>query len=181
METNLGTESSQRSADTSGSSETSIGGASATIVATVSELVDVMSRGGITELDLDYLDVRIRLRGAVSAAAVSAAPVVAAPVALPSNSMVPDPVTVPPVAGIFVTAPMVGTFYASPTPGDPPFVQAGDTVSVGQTIGIIEAMKIMNEIAAEVDGIVAEVLVSNGQPVEYGTELLRLSPAAGSL
>lgn len=145
---------------------------------TVSELVEVMSRGGITELDLDYLDVRIRLRGAAAGQGSPVAAAPAAPVALPQNTVVPAPL--PPATGTFVTAPMVGTFYASPTPGDPPFVQVGDSVRVGQTIGIIEAMKIMNEIAAEVDGVIVEVLAANGQPVEYGTELLRLSPASGS-
>ena len=131
----------------------------------------MMGRGGITELDLDYLDVRIRLR---SGAAASPAPA-AAPVALPSNSVV---AMAPPAAvGKAVTAPMVGTFYSAPSPQDDPFVQVGDTVRVGQVIGIIEAMKIMNEIASEHDGIVTEITVVNGQPVEYGTELLRLGPA----
>ena len=76
-----------------------------------------------------------------------------------------------------MTAPMIGTYYASPSPGDPPFVQVGDAVEVGQTIGIIEAMKIMNEIAADRNGVVAEVLVANSQAVEYGSPLIRIVPA----
>lgn len=135
----------------------------------------MMGRGGITELDLDYMDVRIRLRGA--SASVPAAPAApAAPVALASNSVVP--VTPPAPVGKAVTAPMVGTFYAAASPQDPPFVQIGDVVRVGQVIGIIEAMKIMNEIISDHEGVVSEVVATNGQPVEYGSELLRLAPAA---
>jgi biotin carboxyl carrier protein len=74
-----------------------------------------------------------------------------------------------------ITAPMIGTYYSSPSPGTPPFVVVGDTVHTGQPVGIIEAMKIMNEISADRSGIVEAVLVENGQPVEYGTPLLRLT------
>ena len=70
--------------------------------------------------------------------------------------------------GHLVTAPMIGTFYASPSPGEPPFVSVGDQVEVGQTIGIIEAMKIMNEIAADRSGTVSDVYVTNSQPVDTG-------------
>jgi acetyl-CoA carboxylase biotin carboxyl carrier protein len=74
---------------------------------------------------------------------------------------------------------MIGTFYASPTPGASPFVSEGDEVFIGQTIGIIEAMKIMNEIAADRSGTVAAILVSNGQPVEFGSPLFELFLARG--
>ena len=86
----------------------------------------------------------------------------------PLASIEPDP------PEILITAPMIGTFYAAATPGAPPFVVEGDEVYIGQTIGIIEAMKIMNEIAADRTGVVEAVLVSNGQPVEYGSPLMRL-------
>lgn len=143
---------------------------SATLVETVRSLVDVMTRGGITELDVDYLDVRIRLRGASAVAAVAALPSTAASTIAPVTPPPPAP-----VVGEAVTSPMVGTFYAAPTPQDPPFVQPGDRVRKGQIVGIIEAMKIMNEIASDLDGIVTEILVENAQPVEYGTELFRLA------
>lgn len=78
-----------------------------------------------------------------------------------------------------ITAPMVGTFYTGSKPGEPPFVEPGDRVEAGQTIGIIEAMKIMNEIPSEVSCLVLEVLVTNGQAVEYGTPLFRVAPDAG--
>ena len=82
------------------------------------------------------------------------------------------------MASIVITAPMIGTFYHAPAPGDPPFVNVGDPVEPGQVVGIIEAMKTMNEIPSEHAGVVAEILVANGQPVEYGQPLIRLEPDA---
>lgn len=76
--------------------------------------------------------------------------------------------------GIDITAPLVGVFYSAPGPEDEPFVKVGDHVSVGQVIGIIEAMKLMNEIESDVDGIVTEILVDNQQSVEYGQSLLKI-------
>jgi acetyl-CoA carboxylase biotin carboxyl carrier protein len=76
--------------------------------------------------------------------------------------------------GYVVPSPMIGTYYAAPGPGEEPFVHVGDMVAAGQTVAIIEAMKIMNEIQTERGGIVEELLVSNGQPVEYSQPLMRL-------
>lgn len=107
------------------------------------------------------------------------------PLAIDSQAQrTPEPTVVlpsPPSAELtdFITAPMVGTFYTGGQPGEPPFVEAGDRVEIGQTIGIIEAMKIMNEIPAEVPCLVLEVLVTNGQAVEYGTPLFRIAPDVG--
>jgi acetyl-CoA carboxylase biotin carboxyl carrier protein len=70
---------------------------------------------------------------------------------------------------------MIGTYYSAPSPGEDPFVQIGDEVEIGQVIGIIEAMKIMNEITADSAGVVAEILVENAQAVEYGSPLIRLT------
>ena len=81
------------------------------------------------------------------------------------------------VEGPSVKSPMVGTFYTSPSPDADPFVKEGDIVTVGQTVCIIEAMKIMNEIEAEVGGRVSKVLVENGAPVEYDTPLFTIDPA----
>lgn len=84
----------------------------------------------------------------------------------------------PPVAnGVEVPAPIVGTFYEAPSPDAPPFVKIGDVVEVGQVLCIIEAMKLMNEIEAETKGVITEVLVQNGEPVEYGQALFRIEPA----
>ncbi len=75
-----------------------------------------------------------------------------------------------------VISPMVGTFYRAPAPDEPPFVSVGDRITVGQTVCIIEAMKLMNEIEAEVSGQVMEISIQNGQPVEYGQVLMRINP-----
>ena len=76
-----------------------------------------------------------------------------------------------------IAAPMIGTFYVAPAPNEPAFVQVGDEVSEGQTIGIIEAMKIMNEIASDRAGTVVELIAGDGQTVEYGSALIRIEPA----
>lgn len=74
----------------------------------------------------------------------------------------------------YVTSPMVGTFYTSPSPEDPPFIKVGDKVDKNSVVCIIEAMKVMNEIKANVTGVVAEVLIETGQPVEFGSKLFRI-------
>lgn len=79
------------------------------------------------------------------------------------------------VEGKFVQSPMVGTFYSSPSPDQPPFVKVGDQVEAGQVVCIIEAMKVMNEVKATVSGRVAEMLVHNAQPVEFGSKLIRIT------
>ncbi|HOV62072.1 MAG TPA: acetyl-CoA carboxylase biotin carboxyl carrier protein [Candidatus Hydrogenedentes bacterium] len=79
---------------------------------------------------------------------------------------------------ITIDSPMVGTFYDAPGPGEPPFVQPGDTVDAGQVVCIVEAMKIMNEVTAKVPAIVEQVLVRNGEPVEYGQPLFAVRPLA---
>ncbi|HEY6029478.1 MAG TPA: acetyl-CoA carboxylase biotin carboxyl carrier protein, partial [Gaiellaceae bacterium] len=95
-----------------------------------------------------------------------------------------EPPDLPPVEPrsdgvIRVESPMVGTFYRAPQPGAPPFVEVGDAVSAGQTLCILEAMKLMNEIKADTEGIVRAVHVDNAQPVEFGQLLFELEPAAG--
>ena len=136
------------------------------LIGHVRELIALMSRGGISELDLSTGDVSIRLRGSNGQvqSAVNGAPVLIAH---------QTPVPVEP-EGHLITAPMIGTYYACPAPGESPFVQIGDEVEVGQVIGIIEAMKIMNEIISDRSGIVTEILVENAQAVEYGSPLVRL-------
>jgi acetyl-CoA carboxylase biotin carboxyl carrier protein len=134
------------------------------IEALVRSLVGMMRGGGMTELDLAFGSVSIRLRGGSAPA-----PAIAG---LPAVDPLPPPI--PDDPGPVLTAPMIGTFYSSPSPGTPPFVEPGDAIAAGQIIGIIEAMKIMNEIPAETGGLVEEVLVANGQPVEFGTPLVRL-------
>lgn len=155
-------------------SQQSKGGASDAerVVGAVRSLVEVMQQGGITELDLTFGDVSVRLRGGSSAAPAPTQSVA------PIEQLVLDVSEVPVAVSVeqAITAPMVGTFYASASPGSPPYARVGDHVEVGQTIGIIEAMKIMNEIAADRAGLVTAILVENGQAVEYGSPLIRLDP-----
>ncbi|PZV24753.1 MAG: acetyl-CoA carboxylase biotin carboxyl carrier protein [Cyanobium sp.] len=97
------------------------------------------------------------------------------------NLPAPNPVPAPAAAAlradlVEVTAPMVGTFYRAASPGDPPFVELGSVISVGQTVCILEAMKLMNELEAEMTGQVVEILVENGTPVEFGQVLMRVKP-----
>lgn len=80
-----------------------------------------------------------------------------------------------PVSGTYITSPMVGTFYFTPNPEDPPFVKVGDSVEKNTVVCIIEAMKVMNEIKAGISGTIAEVLVENGHPVEFGSKLFRVT------
>ena len=118
----------------------------------------------------------MRIVNKVQTVAVAPAPV-AAPVVAPvattpaAPAVAAQPVAEPVVEGTTVTSPMVGTFYRSPNPGADPFVTVGDKVQVGQTLCIIEAMKLLNEIEAETSGTIKEILVENGQPVEFGQPL----------
>ena len=138
------------------------------VAAVVLSLVETMRSNGLSKLDVEVGDVAIRLRARVGG---SAGEVASPQIDVRSHH---DGVTAPVDAGYIVSAPMIGTYYSSASPGDPPFVQPGDHVEAGQTIGIIEAMKIMNEIASDRSGMVAEILAANAQPVEYGSPLLRL-------
>jgi acetyl-CoA carboxylase biotin carboxyl carrier protein len=131
----------------------------------VQSLAAVMRQSSITELDLDLGDVSLRLRRPTSDHD-------GGEMRLENQSLTP---TEPDPPEVLITAPMIGTFYAAATPGAQPFVAEGDEIYIGQTIGIIEAMKIMNEIAADQAGVVEAILVGNGQPVEYGSPLMRLA------
>ena len=124
-------------------------------------------------------------RGAVVAMAAHApvamhhAPV-AASVAAPPSAAAPAPKAEAKAAdapGVMVTSPFVGTYYHAPSPDSPPFTDVGQKVKKGQTLGIVEAMKLMNEIESEVDGVVAEIYVQNGSPVEFSEKLFRIVPA----
>ena len=136
----------------------------------VRALIEMMGRGAIAELHLETPAVKLHLRARDQAGGTPAGVAPAAHAALAEAAAPAEP------AGIVITAPMIGTFYRTPAPGEPAFVEIGDTIEQGQTIGIIEAMKIMNEIPSEFAGVVAEFLVANTQAVEYGQPLLRLEP-----
>ena len=138
-------------------------------------LIDLVAESGISELEVTEENDKVRIVNkvqtvAVAAPAVTAAPVVAAAPATPAAAA-PAPAEEPVVQGKTVTSPMVGTFYRAPNPGAGPFVKVGDHVEAGQTLGIIEAMKLLNEIEAETSGTVKEICVENAQPVEFGQPL----------
>lgn len=141
------------------------------VIESVRELISMMAKGGINELDLTAGDVTIRLRGQNGSASNATTVVHHVPQSIAS----PMPEAQQEPEGNVITSPMIGTFYAAPSPGEPPFVQVGDEIEVGQVIGIIEAMKIMNEITADHSGVVSEIMVQNAQPVEYGSPLMRVA------
>lgn len=150
----------------------------------IRELVRVAEESGVGEIVVEEEGVRIAVR------MPGAAPTEAAPVAAPSPvaAVAPSPVAEPaaatsddverPANWYAVTAPMVGTFYTSPAPGEPPFVKVGDEVAANQTLCIVEAMKLMNEITAEEMGTVREVCLEDASPVEFGTVLFYIEPHA---
>jgi acetyl-CoA carboxylase biotin carboxyl carrier protein len=106
----------------------------------------------------------------------ASAPAAPVPAALPSGGGEPARLAAPPSALKEIKSPMVGTYYAAPEPGADPYLRVGARVAAGQTVCIIEAMKIMNEIEAEFGGVVREVLVEDAQPVEFGQVLFRVDP-----
>jgi acetyl-CoA carboxylase biotin carboxyl carrier protein len=135
----------------------------------VDSLAAVMHQAQVTELDLELGSLFLRMRRPSGAPAPDQEAIAPAPLLATSLQE----------AVHEITAPMVGTFYVSPTPSAAPYVAVGDTVSPGQTIGIIEAMKIMNEITADRGGVVQAFLAANAEPVEYGSPLIRLSLGPG--
>ena len=141
----------------------------------IEKLAKIIDEQGLTEIYLEDGDQALVLKKEKELVTTSiAAPVaVSAPVAASSVSASAPAAEVAPVKkGTPVTSPMVGTFYEASSPGAAPFVSVGQTVSVGQVVCIIEAMKLMNEIEAEVSGKVTEICVKNGEPVEFGQVLM---------
>lgn len=146
----------------------------------IKELIDLAVRHRLQEVEVESDGFRVRVRGtevAVVRQEAALAPVLlAAPPAAVAALPAPAPVaaSAPAVDLHVVTSPIVGTFYASPSPDSPPFVKVGDRVKKGQVLCIVEAMKLMNEIESDADGVVAEIHPRNAQPVEYGEPLFGL-------
>ena len=151
----------------------------------LAEIADVMEDRGLTRVRVEEPDgTAVELERA-SAAQPVAVPMpmpsaMAAPVAAPAAApAAPEPAAQAPAAapepkGAEITAPMVGVFYAAPAPGDEPFVRVGSKVKAGETLCIIEAMKVLNEVTAEADGEVLEICVADGDLVEFGSFLMRI-------
>lgn len=155
----------------------------------IKELIEFVIEKDIAEFELERGDVKIRIRrGAPESAhppaeriiTVHPAPVVtSAPASTSAAGGLLHPPATPEVASAeaglhIVHSPIVGTYYESPSPGSPPFVKPGDTVQEGQVLCIVEAMKLMNEIEADVAGEIVKCLVKNGQPIEYGQDLFAI-------
>ena len=149
----------------------------------VRQLADILNDTSLTEIEVERGELRIRVAREIVAAPVmqyaatpQAAPVAAVPAAVAAApaSMPSDPATIVAKSGEEVKSPMVGTAYLQASPEAPPFIKVGDAVKKGQTLLIVEAMKTMNPIQSPRDGVVAEVLVGDAQPVEYGEALVLL-------
>lgn len=139
------------------------------------ELLAILNQTDIAELTLKSSDFELTIRKNEPREATM--PVIQSPTTSPLTTGLEASVPTIEKKGIEVFSPMVGTFYRSATPDEPAFVEVDDMISRGQTVCIIEAMKLMNEIEAEVDGRIIEILVQNGDPVEYGQPLMRISPS----
>jgi acetyl-CoA carboxylase biotin carboxyl carrier protein len=140
----------------------------------VRRLADILTETGLSEIEVEHGELKIRVAKTVAAAAVqyAPAPVAAAPAPAASAPAAAAPEAAPAaVRGDAVKSPMVGTVYLQPSPEAAPFVKVGDTVTAGQTLLIVEAMKTMNPIPAPKGGKVVEILVADGQPVEFGEPL----------
>ncbi len=152
----------------------------------IRELINLAQETGVAELEVQRGENKVRIRRSLGSTQEVLLQEVAARAGVVPNpgpaAPAPAPAAPPvePVAEdnlVMVKSPIVGTFYESPSPGSPPFVQPGDVVHPGQVLCIIESMKLMNEIEAEVAGTVVKKLVGNAQPVEYGEALYAIRPA----
>lgn len=136
------------------------------------KLIDLVEESGISELELTEGEEKVRISRATQAAPQAIQQMVAqAPLAAPAKPATDTHAAPEAVQGHEVESPMVGTFYRSSSPETSAFVQVGDTVEVGDTLCIIEAMKLLNEIESDKAGVVKKILIENGQPVEYGETL----------
>ena len=156
----------------------------------IKAVIDLMTRNGLSEFELEKGDFKLRVKRGpggewISSASPSApAPAViqpqapaAAPIAATLAAPAPSAAPAAAASGVFqIVSPMVGTFYRSPSPDSPPYIDVGQEVTEETVVCIIEAMKVMNEIKAETRGIIVEVLAQNGKPVEFGKPLFAVRP-----
>lgn len=154
----------------------------------IRDLIDFIAQSGLNEVDIETKELKLHVKREPdqkvmkSAAPVMAAPVIAAPAAVAAPAVAPAaaPKAEKPAAaavkGLEIKSPMIGTFYRTSNPDSPPFVSVGDKVTKGQTVCIIEAMKLFNEIESEVSGTIVKVMVENSSPVEYDQVLFVVEP-----
>jgi len=147
----------------------------------INKFIKLLDEKNLTEFELEVEGFKIKLARRAPAAPVYAAPSAPAPApsSAPNHPAVfsAEPAEIP-GSLVLIASPMVGTFYRAPAPNAPPFVEVGEPVKKGQTLCIVEAMKLMNEIESEADGVIKEILVENGKPVEFGQRLFTIIPNA---
>jgi acetyl-CoA carboxylase biotin carboxyl carrier protein len=153
-------------------------------ISDLKEILRILEEQDITEFELEQDGVKLRVcrastlaGGGAAVVAPSPAPATPADAASAPAPAAPTAAVEPAANGTVVKSPIVGTFYRAPDPNSPPFVSVGDRVKVGQVLCIIEAMKLMNEIEAEVSGEVVKIHPENGQPVQYGDPLFTVRPS----
>jgi len=146
----------------------------------VKKLIELLDESGIAEIEITEGEEAVRISRYPTGAAAAPAPAYAPPppaapasqASTPASAQPSEPATAPPEEdGFQIKAPMVGTYYSASSPGAAPYVQVGDRISEGDTLCIIEAMKMMNQIEADVAGVIKSIRVQNGEPVEYGQTL----------
>ena len=148
----------------------------------IKELIDLLKGSDVSEIEIEHEGIKIKIKkgssGAVITPVMTAQPVtnVPAPQVVAAPAAAPVAPAAPTVAGNTINSPMVGTFYRSPSPDSAAFVKEGDIIKEGQTVCIIEAMKLMNELKAETKGRVVKISVENGQAVEFGQVLFVIEP-----
>jgi len=147
----------------------------------VKKLIELLDESGIAEIEITEGEEAVRISRYPTGAAAAPAPAYAPPppaapasqASTPASAQPSEPATAPPEEdGFQIKAPMVGTYYSASSPGAAAYVQVGDRVSEGDTLCIIEAMKMMNQIEADVSGVIKSIRVQNGEPVEYGQDLI---------
>lgn len=151
----------------------------------IKNMIDFIAKSGLAEVNIETEEFKIEVKRSAettvvaSTPALAPAPVAAAPAQAPAAEATPAaaPASDDTSKYVEIKSPMIGTFYRAPKPEDPPFMSVGDSVSAGQRVGIIEAMKLFNEIDSEISGTIVKVLVENASPVEYDQPLFLVDPS----
>jgi len=142
------------------------------------KLIDLLEERNLSAFELEIEGFRIKINRGQSQTVISESPVLSAhPTTSDANPSPVEPESTENKNNLhYITSPMVGTFYRAPDPSSPPFVESGESVQKNQTLCIIEAMKLMNEIESDIDGVLEDIYIQNGKPVEYGKKLFAIKP-----
>ena len=145
----------------------------------IKNMIDFISKSGLAEVNIETETFKIKVKRTADGNMVAPALVATAPVAAPAPAAAETPIAPAEESNNYVEvkSPMIGTFYRSPTPEEPEFVSVGDSISEGQRVCIVEAMKLFNEIESEVSGTIIKILVENATPVEYDQPLFLVDPS----